>query len=178
MRTGTNEYCFIDFAATNDACMEWIMALSQMKQGSERIFPDVSFEDASDMLVPLLLRGPESRRVLSDYLSPDASLPMPGEVRSLSLDRIQALVASLNGLEDTFIVLVPPARSRVLWRSFLSFACVEPMGFVSLKRLFEQVLPWYGLLSSEEPAHERDLSNYGLIRPNGQFVGMRGLIAG
>ena len=103
---------------------------------------------------------------------------MPGEVRSVFLDRIQALVACLDALEDTFIVLVPPARSRVLWRSFLSFACVRPMGFIKLRQLIERELPWYGLLCGSEPLRSSDMTPYGLIRPNGQFVGMRGLIAG
>lgn len=178
LRTGAGEYCLIDLSGKDDACMEWLLALSRMKQGSERIFEDVEIEDATEMLVPLLLAGPEARMVLNDYLSEGANLPEPGEVRSLALDRIQALVACVDGLEDTFIVLVPPTRSRVLWRSFLSFSCVYPIGFLTLRNLFELRLPWFDLLGSEEPLKASQLAAHKLIRPNGQFVGMRGLIAG
>lgn len=177
-RTGDSEYCILDLASKNDACMEWLLGLSLLSQGSERVFVDANLEDASEMLVPLLIKGAQARLVLSDYLSEDARLPEPGKVRTLALDRIQALVAAPQVLEDTFIVLVPPARARALWRSFLSFPFVQPIGFYGLREMFERELPWYPLLESSEPAHAPVLAMYGLIRDKGQFVGMRGLLEG
>ena len=178
LRTGEHEYCLLDLSADNDACMEWILGLSGLQQGNVRVFDDVKVEDATDMLVPLLLCGCEATAVLGDYLSLDETLPLPGKVKSLFLDRIQALLACVPSYDGSYIVLVPPARARVLWRSFLSFMSVRPMGLVGFKRRLGDALPWFGHIDSDVPQNAAVLSTYGLIRPDGQFVGMRGLLEG
>lgn len=178
LRTGQHEYCLIDLCGTNDACMEWVLALSNLRQGNDRVFADVSVEDATDMLVPLLLMGPESGYVLKDYLTSDAGLPAQGEVCSRTLDRIQALLAGVPAIDGSYIVLIPPTYARVLWRSFLSFPCVDPTGHAALRRTLSILLPWHTLLEKDGTASHTDLANHGLIRADGQFVGMRGLLEG
>lgn len=178
LRTGESEYCMLDLAGTDDACMEWVLGLSNLRQGNERVFADVTLEDATDMLVPLLIMGPEAGFVLNDYLAPGEALPSSGEVKSLALDRIQALVTRVPFLDGSYIVLVPPARARVLWRSLLSFSVVNPLGHRGLKGRLKANLPWCGLIGFRDSLRTSDLAACGLIRDDGQFVGMRGLLEG
>ena len=178
MRTGESEYCMLDLTATSDACMEWALALTLFEQGGSRIFPGTSLEDATEFLVPLMLWGADARAVLCDYLSGSDALPSQGEVRSLKLDRIPALVAGLEGLEDAFVLLVPTSAARVLWRSLLSFPAVTPAGHADIARELKAHLRWQGLLDgSEKPSVSAYLA-HNIVRSDGQFVGMRGLLEG
>ena len=178
LRTGEHEYCLIDPCGTNDACMEWVLALSNLRQGDERVFYDVKVEDATDMLVPLMLMGTESGTVLEDYLAPGMGLPSRNEICSRTLDRIQALLACVPHIDGSYIVLIPPAYARILWRSFLSFPCVDPIGHAAMRRILSARLAWSALLDKDGAAKHADLASHGLIRTDGQFVGLRGLLEG
>ena len=178
MRTGEHEYCLLDLVAHDDRCMEWALALTQLKQGDQRLFPESSLEDATDFLLPLLLWGKDASFVLSDYLSDGVSLPAPGQVISCKLDSIHVIVSALPGLVGSYLLLVPPSMGRVLWRSLLSFACVQPAGMKDLSRELKANLEWHTLIDDPEQASASVLTAYELIRTDGQFVGMRGLLEG
>ena len=178
MRTGEHEYCLLDLAAEGDACVEWVLALSLLEQGGERLFPNTKLEDATDLLVPLLLWGAEAKPVLCDYLNATDSLPRPGEVKSLHLDRILTLMAAVPNLKDAFALLVPTAAARVLWRSLLSFPMVQPAGLNDLSRELNTGLAWQCLLDGSPKPGISALKAHGLVRCDGQFVGMRGLLEG
>ena len=178
LRTGEHEYCLLDLTAANDACMEWALALTHMSQGGERLFPGSSLEDATEFLLPLLLWGNEAAYVLNDYISDGNSLPKRGEVVSAKLDSIPALLASPDHLEDAYLVLVPLSYARVLWRSLLSFTCVQPAGLDDLRRELKESLSWHEMIDDPKGVTASALTAHQLIRANGQFVGMRGLLEG
>ena len=178
MRCGEHEYCLLDVSATNDACMEWIATLAGFKDRGELLFENTKLEDATDFLAPLLLWGDCASAVLGDYLSVGSELPLPGEVRSVQLDQTPTIIAAPPTLKDAYVILIPPARARVFWRSFLSFACVEPAGHRLLQQKLNAQLPWLAdVIPFKKPTVDT-LTAYELVRIDGQFVGMRGLLEG
>lgn len=178
MRCGEHEYCLLDLSATDDACMEWISTLTGFQDQGERLFKETTFEDATGYLAPLLLWGDVAAAVLSDYLSPGCELPLPGEVRSVQLDQTPTIITVPPNLKDAYVILIPPARARVFWRSFLSFSCVEPAGHRALQQRLATHLQWSAELTQGEKPSKEVLTAYELLRTDGQFVGMRGLLEG
>ena len=178
MRCGEHEYCLIDLTAVDDACMEWVSTLTYFEDRGERIFDETTLEDATDYLLPLLLMGENAKTVLSDYVSSVSELPSMGEVRSVYLDQTPTIIAELPVLKDAYLILIPPVRARVFWRSFLSFACVEPGGHLKLQQKLNAQLPWLSDIKLGKIPSKGDLTVYELIRTDGQFVGMRGLLEG
>ena len=179
MRTGTTEHVIIDASRRSEALGAWLDFLSRAaSEEGGAAFPDLALEDASGMLVPMLLAGPSATEVLSDYLSDDARPPVAGEVLQLRLDAIPTLVARLPGafVPPAYLVLAPVASSRILWRSLLSFAEVAPIGHRRLRELLDRHLPWAGALGdASSPARRSALANWGLVRGDDAFVGSRAL---
>ena len=177
-RCGDTEFVVIDPSPRGEALAAWTGLLARAESDGVRAFPLVSICDASEMLVPLALCGPAAEHVLSDYLH-DASLPAPGQVRQLRLDAIDVVVVRPGAplAQDVVVVLVPPARARVLWRSLLSFTEVSPVGVPAFAGLLAGALPWGELLVGAGPEHiSRDrLVRWGLVRDGGDFVGGRAL---
>lgn len=177
-RCGDTEFVVIDPSPRGEALAAWTGLLARAESDGVRAFPLVSVCDASEMLVPLALCGPAAEHVLSDYLH-DASLPAPGQVRQLRLDAIDVVVVRPGAplAQDVVVVLVPPARARVLWRSLLSFTEVSPIGVPAFAGLFAGALPWGELLVGAGPERvSRDrLVHWGLVRDGGDFVGGRAL---
>lgn len=177
-RTGDAEYACWDVSGRGDALHAWLSFLSMVEQGGTRAFPDLTIEDASEALVPLLLWGDAATAVISDYLG-DQALPDAGTVRNLNLDALGCLVATprLNA-SPSFLVLVPPPYARVLWRSFLSFPVVVPCGRDELLELVSDALPSFeGALQEQGrvTTSQDVLESAGLIRKEPTFVGARGL---
>lgn len=181
LRTGDGELVVLDAGPRGPILHAWLGFLSEVEQGGERPFAGAAVEDASGMLVPLLLAGPEASRVLGDYVSSPADLPEPGRVAPVSLDRISCLVARVPDAgparEPRYLVLVPPVAARVLWRSLLSFPEVDPVGVGRAGELLLGGAPWAGLVSSEDSvrASRGELGGWGLLREEPDFVGARGL---
>ena len=62
------------------------------------------------------------------------------------------MAAPPMGDEPCYLVLVPPRAARVLWRSFLSFKVVNPVGSASLANRACDPLPWMeDVLGEERP---------------------------
>lgn len=177
-RTGDAEYLIWDPSTRGMMLHPWLNFLSEIEQEGFRPFGSVTVEDATDSLVPLLLWGAQAPAILSDYVSSIEALPHPGHIRDVRLDKIECLVASLPHVsEPCLLVMVPPAYARILWRSFLSFASVEPVGTAALTNQAKDNLPWAdAVLAGERLELELEqLVAWELARSEGGFVGARAL---
>lgn len=179
-RTGDLEYVAMDLLSRGTVLEAWLSFLSSVEQDGYAPFADMQTEDVSGSHVALLLWGDAAGKVLADYVNGE-DLPAKGSVRSLQLDAIPCIVASLQ-VDDRscFLVLVPPYAARTLWRSFLSFVDVMPVGEATLLGLLSQSLQWTTRLK-ETDALRMDaatLEAYGLVRDSTDFVGARGLSEG
>ena len=182
MRTGDSEYVVVDPTVRGDVSRAWLAFLSQVEQGGVAPYAEARLEDASGMLVPLLLVGAAAPHVLADYVSSADALPGPGRAVNLKLDQIGCIVGRLplpEGAPAAYLVLVPPVSARVLWRSLLSFSEVAPAGLGTVRVALEEALPWGALSSSHEHVRvgRRRLEAWGLVRGTDDFVGARGLDA-
>lgn len=180
IRTGINEYVLIDPSGRGDVVVAWLGFLSQIEQGGIAPYADTKVEDATGMLTPLLMAGDAAKAVLSDYVSNLRDLPVRGQVKNIYLDKISVVAAgvAIPGVSlPVFALLVPPAKASVLWRSFLSFNEVAPVGHESVCRTMAEMLPWGGLLFEKDkvmpPAAQLD--SWGLLRDARDFVGARSL---
>ena len=178
-RTGDAEYVCWDLSDRADVLDGWMAFLAAVEQGGVRPFEGLEVEDVGESLVPLLLWGPEAPAVLADYLR-SQPLPQPGSVASLKLDDIRCLVAApVLGEQPAYLVLVPPNRARVLWRSFLSFPVVTPVGRNAFVHELRATLPWFEHVhgKAERVALSAQLlRTWGLLRDDATFVGARGLV--
>lgn len=179
-RTGDNEYAIVDPTPRGDVVGAWLGFLASIEQGGYAPYAESSIEDADGMLTPLFLAGDAARTVLSDYVGHVRDLPSPGQVRSLHLDKISAVVAGVpvpGQAIPAFVVLVPPARAVTLWRSFLSFTETAPLGSAALLAAEQSLLPWGEALTPMDqvkPGAET-LHAWGLLRDERDFVGARSL---
>lgn len=178
LRTGDGECVVVDPSARGAALSGWLGFLAGLEAEGGRAFPDLEIADASEMLVPLLLAGARAEEVLSDYARTEP-LPGAGAVAPVHLDAIGALVARLPEPFSApgFLVFVPPASARVLWRSLLSFNEVAPVGHAALARMWADCLPWGELLAPGTPrvVTRGQLARWGLVRDGEDFVGARAL---
>lgn len=178
MRTGDQEHVILDASERGDALAAWVSFLAHARSGEgDAAFPDLLLEEASGMLVPLLLAGPAAPHVLADYLHDDDELPDEGVVAQLRLDDIAALVTRLAGsfAPSAYLVFAPVAHARILWRSLLSFTEVTLVGHRRLRALLERA-PWSRALVEGTPAATRaELSEWGIVRADQTFVGARAL---
>lgn len=180
LRTGDTEHVVLDVSPRGGSLVAWLGFLAGIRQGDTAPFARARLEDASAMLVPLLVCGAAAGRVLSDYVRGPGALPAAGRVCQSRLDAISALVARVplpDGTGPCYLALVPPARARVLWRSLLSFPEVAPMGHGTLRVLAARALPWSGLSAGADVARpsRSELRGMGLVRASDDFVGARSL---
>lgn len=180
-RTGGNEYVLLDPSPRGDVVSAWLGFISSIEQGGYAPYAEAKVEDATGMLTPLLLAGHAARTVLSDYVGHPRDLPAPGCVRNVRLDRIATVMMGLRlpGAPDmpAYVLLVPAAQAATLWRSFLSFSVVEPVGSDALVRQIRSLTPWGDDLFEKDqvkPGAER-LGTAGLLRSERDFIGARGL---
>ncbi len=183
LRTGDSEYVLLDPTDRGETLVSWVGFLANLRQDGFAPYEGTRVDDASEMLVPLLLVGAQARDVLSDYVKSPVDLPQAGRVAQVRLDSILCVVAGLP-LTGTavagYVVFVPKAQATVLWRSFLSFSQVSPAGTVLVDELMREGLPWAAPLSAQGRVclGESDLRSWGLLRDGSDFVGARALLAG
>lgn len=176
-RTGDDEYALFDLSARSRLDAGWIEFVAGMEQGGFKPFAGAEVEQVGDRLVPLMLWGKTAADVLADYLHDGGALPREGQVANVMLDKIETLAVGVPGLDGCWILMVPATRARVLWRSFLSFETVRPVGRVVLSGRLRESLPWYGALESPDQIHPtaKELRDQGLMRLDRDFIGARGL---
>lgn len=180
VRSGANEYVLLDPSDRGDVVVGWLGFLSQIEQNGFAPYAGTKIEDATDMLTPVLMAGNAATSVLSDYVSHPRDLPALGQVKNVYLDKIYVVAtrAAIPGVSlPVFVLLVPPAQASILWRSFLSFNEVSPVGCVAVCQAMAELLPWGGLLSEKDKIlpSVAQLESWGLLRSARDFVGSRSL---
>ena len=177
-RTGEHEYLAFDVSERGETLSAWLSFVSKIEQKGFAPYAGLDCDDVSGKLVPLALWGAGANAVLSDYAQ-EGELPGLGQVANPALDgRIPTIVSCLELLDATcYLLLVPPAMARVMWRSLLSFESVTPVGVDGARELLREALPWASRLSAGERVEltRAELSGAGLMRDGGGFIGGRGL---
>lgn len=176
-RTGTSEYVAFDITPRSAILEAWLSFLSNVNQNGYAPYEHMETEDVTGSHVVLAMWGPAAHHVLSDYTHADA-LPKTGEIRSCMLDSIACIVACVPlGDVPCYMLLVPPRQCVALWRSFLSFTEVEPVGTLALEALLAARLPWFLNLQSTDTLRipAQDLRDAGILRMTPDFVGARGI---
>ena len=177
MRTGDFEFLVVSVSNNFQALGAWMLWMGKLENEGQRAFPRLNITDQTASLTTLYLAGPDSMKILSDYIGESVLLPADGRVDSMQLDKAPGIVARLDIVEDPgFIVMLPPALSRVFWRSFLSFNSLEPCGQDAVLAYLKDS-PWGELMAMDDfkDKDSTELLGSELIRSEADFVGARGL---
>lgn len=176
-RSGQNEYVVLDASERSLILDEWLSIIASVEQNGVAPYAEVSLEDATPLLTPLLLAGKKAKKVLMDYLGKQR-LPEDSKLCNLMLDQtIPALVANISTKKvPAYLVMVPPVHTVILFRSLLSFETVHPLGHKQLIEGFKTYLPWFSELASNTKVvvAKDKLEGWGLLRASDDFIGARG----
>ena len=176
-RSGQNEYVVLDASERSLVLEEWLSIIASVEQNGVAPYAEVSLEDATPLLTPLLLAGKKAKKVLMDYLS-EQQLPEDSKLCNLMLDQtIPALVANVSTKKvPAYLVMVPPVHTIILFRSLLSFETVHPLGHKQLIEGLKSYLPWFSELASNTKVvlAKDKLESWGLLRTSADFIGARG----
>ena len=176
-RSGQNEYVVLDASERSLVLDEWLSIIASVEQNGVAPYAEVSLEDATPLLIPLLLAGKKTKKVLMDYLG-EQKLPEDSKLCNLMLDQtIPALVANVSTKKvPAYLVMVPPVHTVILFRSLLSFETVHPLGYKQLIEGLKTYLPWFSELASNTKVvvAKDKLEGWGLLRASDDFIGARG----
>ena len=176
-RSGQNEYVVLDASERSLVLDEWLSIIASVEQNGVAPYAEVSLEDATPLLTPLLLAGKKTKKVLMDYLG-EQKLPEDSKLCNLMLDQtIPALVANVSTKKvPAYLVMVPPVHTVILFRSLLSFETVHPLGYKQLIEGLKTYLPWFSELASNTKVvvAKDKLEGWGLLRASDDFIGARG----
>lgn len=176
-RSGQNEYVILDASERSLVLDEWLSIIVSVEQNGVAPYAEVSLEDATPLLTPLLLAGKKTKKVLMDYLG-EQKLPEDSKLCNLMLDQtIPALVANVSTKKvPAYLVMVPPVHTVILFRSLLSFETVHPLGHKQLIEGLKTYLPWFSELASNTKVvvAKDKLEGWGLLRASDDFIGARG----
>lgn len=176
-RSGQNEYVVLDASERSLVLEEWLSIIASVEQNGVAPYAEVSLEDATPLLTPLLLAGKKAKKVLMDYLG-EQQLPEDSKLCNLMLDQtIPALVANVSTKKvPAYLVMVPPVHTVILFRSLLSFEMVHPLGHKQLIEGLKTYLPWFSeLVTNTKVVLAKDkLEGWGLLRDSNDFIGARG----
>jgi aminomethyltransferase len=178
-RSGDKEFISWCVPVRAAVTFAWLQFLLRSAGKTGQPFQGLEIHDVSSKLLPLLLAGPSSSNVLSDYLG-EQQLPTSGQAANLYLDKILCLVVALPAaLAPSYLLLVPPVAARVLWRSLLSFQEVVPVGRLAAKAWAEDVLPWLTWVSTKDQVIKSmsELHDAQVLRSGHDFIGARGLLS-
>lgn len=176
-RSGQNEYVVLDASERSLVLEEWLSIIASVEQNGVAPYAEVSLEDATPLLTPLLLAGKKAKKVLMDYLG-EQQLPEDSKLCNLMLDQtIPALVANVSTKKvPAYLVMVPPVHTVILFRSLLSFEMVHPLGHKQLIEGLKTYLPWFSELATNTKVvvAKDKLEGWGLLRASDDFIGARG----
>ena len=176
-RSGQNEYVVLDASERSLILDEWLSIIASVEQNGVAPYAEVSLEDATPLLTPLLLAGKKAKKVLMDYLG-EQKLQEDSKLCNLMLDQtIPALVANVSTKKvPAYLVMVPPVHTIILYRSLLSFETVHPLGYKQLIEGLKTYLPWFSELASNTKVvvAKDKLEGWGLLRASDDFIGARG----
>ena len=176
-RSGQNEYVVLDASERSLVLDEWLSIIASVEQNGVAPYAEVSLEDATPLLTPLLLAGKKAKKVLMDYLG-EQRLPEDSKLCNLMLDQtIPALVVNISTKKvPAYLVMVPPVHTVILFRSLLSFEMVHPLGHKQLIEGLKSYLPWFSELATNTKVvlAKDKLEGWGLLRASADFIGARG----
>ena len=176
-RSGQNEYVVLDASERSLVLDEWLSIIASVEQNGVAPYAEVSLEDATPLLTPLLLAGKKAKKVLLDYLG-EQQLPEDSKLCNLMLDQtIPALIANVSTKKvPAYLAMVPPVHTVILFRSLLSFEMVHPLGHKQLIEGLATYLPWFSELASNTKVvlAKDKLEGWGLLRTSADFIGARG----
>ena len=176
-RSGQNEYVVLDASERSLVLDEWLSIIASVEQNGVAPYAEVSLEDATPLLTPLLLAGKKTKKVLMDYLG-EQTLPEDSKLCNLMLDQtIPVLVANVSTKKvPAYLVMIPPVHTVILFRSLLSFETVHPLGHKQLIEGLKTYLPWFSELASNTKVvvAKDKLEGWGLLRASDDFIGARG----
>lgn len=176
-RSGQNEYVVLDASERSLVLEEWLSIIASVEQNGVAPYAEVSLEDATPLLTPLLLAGKKAKKVLMDYLS-EQQLPEDSKLCNLMLDQtIPALIANVSTKKvPAYLAMVPPVHTVILFRSLLSFEMVHPLGHKQLIEGLKTYLPWFSELATNTKVvlAKDKLEGWGLLRASDDFIGARG----
>lgn len=176
-RSGQNEYVVLDASERSLVLEEWLSIIASVEQNGVTPYAEVSLDDATPLLTPLLLAGKKTKKVLMDYLG-EQTLPEDSKLCNLMLDQtIPVLVANVSTKKvPAYLVMVPPVHTVILFRSLLSFETVHPLGHKQLIEGLKTYLPWFSELASNTKVvvAKDKLEGWGLLRASDDFIGARG----
>ena len=176
-RSGQNEYVVLDASERSLVLNEWLSIIASVEQNGVAPYAEVSLEDATPLLTPLLLAGKKAKKVLMDYLG-EQQLPEDSKICNLMLDQtIPALVANVSTKKvPAYLLMVPPVHTVILFRSLLSFEMVHPLGHKQLIEGLNTYLPWFSELATNTKVvlAKDKLESWGLLRASDDFIGARG----
>ena len=176
-RSGQNEYVVLDASERSLVLEEWLSIIASVEQNGVAPYAEVSLDDATPLLTPLLLAGKKAKKVLMDYLG-EQQLPEDSKLCNLMLDQtIPALIANVSTKKvPAYLAMVPPVHTVILFRSLLSFEMVHPLGHKQLIEGLTTYLPWFSELASNTKVvlAKDKLEGWGLLRTSADFIGARG----
>ena len=176
-RSGQNEYVVLDASKRSLILEEWLSIIASVEQNGIALYAEVSLENATPLLTPLLLAGKKIEKVLMDYLG-EQQLPEDSKLCNLMLDQtIPALVANVSTKKvPAYLVMIPPVHTVILFRSLLSFETVHPLGHKQLAKGLKTYLPWFSELAGNTKVvlAKDKLEGWGLLRTSDDFIGARG----
>ena len=185
MRTGDHEFLLFDRGVQFENILDWLCALASAKQQGQSLFAGVEVQEQTGALYPMVLCGPGAKDILNDYLEDKNSLEYPGMTASLKLDQIDAIGSRLALEYPVYLLLVPPAMARTLFRSFLSFKELKTAGFTSYwKYLSNGECEFLKLFNTDEELNDaaedhkfdpKKFEKRGLVRPDKNFIGARAI---
>lgn len=178
VRTGDHEYLLSDSTPRWEALKEWLLWLSNLTVEEQTPFSDAQVSDVTGSLVPLFVAGPQATTILKDYLHNGETLPKQGCAASLHLDKILTICAHTDK-SDAFILFNPPAYTRIMWRSLLSFTEMQPVGLRAISQFVQKKLSWVETLSDNTKRvvfSKQELVQWGIVRKEASYVGARALV--
>ena len=174
--SGDNEYVILDTSSRAQTLGMWMDFVQHIKQDSYEPFAHVRIETYDEKLVPIALYGSAADQLLLDYIDHDSAVFENGSVCAISLDgHITCLC--LHPSQSWYLLFVPARYARLMWRSFLSFAYVEPQPYKHACTSLCLSLPEELNVNSNDKLtlSYRVLNNYNLVRSDVSYIGAREL---
>jgi aminomethyltransferase len=173
--TAATEFTLWTASECAEGLRAWLEALIGVEQAGVKPFDGVALSEESETIATICLAGPDSRRILEDYTS---VLPKSNTIIDGRLDKLGCVLAQLDLSNDpAWLIWTHETQARTLWRSFLSFEEVVPVGASALWAYVGET--WPGIVEFLDdpvlPHKPEELKLSKLLRSGGDFVGARAL---
>lgn len=185
---GPQDFCIWAPAETAEGLGSWLHGIAAIEQDGKAPFASVAFEPGAPFSTMLAMVGPQAPQVLEDYLAEGVKLPAPGTLGNISLDAIDTVMlhpkvpgaSQKDPHNHAYLMVIPNQKVTVLWRSFLSFNSVTPVGTSAFWGWIQEKCPGIVDLLDEptKPQTPQGLHLKDWLRPTDDFIGARALAKG